>query len=275
LPQLASRPLFEPIAAHCRAFAQESPPGPAALEARLAQCRTRPTSGGGVPLRFALPGGSALGYEERVYRHGEVATRPHDWHDVFNALVWMSFPRTKAALNALHFEEIQRAAQRAVRSPVRDAATQFDESGLVVLSSDPELLDLLSARRWVELFWNRRADVIACMRFLVFGHGLYDALRSPFHGLCGRALLIPVEPRLVQSPVAEQVAHADEVLAMRFGQPGRCAGAKGLCPVPVLGIPGVTAASECRAYYEDRSQFRPARPASRTGQDAVPDGIQG
>ena len=36
----------------------------------------------------------------RVLPRGEVETRPDNWHDWFNGLVWLTFPRAKAALSA-------------------------------------------------------------------------------------------------------------------------------------------------------------------------------
>ena len=60
-----------------------------------------PDSAGG-PLRFvaqddALPF-PALGYAQRIASHGLIVTRPDNWHDAFNALTWVLFPRTKLAL---------------------------------------------------------------------------------------------------------------------------------------------------------------------------------
>src|SRR5262249_26039402 len=59
-------------------------------------------SGGGAPIRFVPPAPLEEAYEIRVFETGEVQTRPDNWHDLFNALVWIAFPRTKAALNRHH-----------------------------------------------------------------------------------------------------------------------------------------------------------------------------
>jgi hypothetical protein len=151
------------------------------------------------------------------------------------------------------------AAQRpgAPRSTRRDAATQFDESGMIVLGADPTPLELLRSRCWADLFWRRRSDVRSRMRFYVFGHGLYDALRAPFFGLCARAALVEVEADLLDAPLATQLARADAIMADRFGEQRWYPRAKAFAPVPVLGIPGVCAQSECLAYYQNERQFRP------------------
>src|SRR5438132_3342569 len=41
-------------------------------------------------------------YEVRIAETGEVETRARNWHDLFNALVWVSFPAAKARINAQH-----------------------------------------------------------------------------------------------------------------------------------------------------------------------------
>jgi hypothetical protein len=149
------------------------------------------------------------------------------------------------------------------RGPLRDAATQFDESGVVILSADPSLFALLRAHRWVELFWGRRADVIRQMRFLVFGHGVYDALRAPFYGLCGRAALVDADPGLIVAGEDAQIQYADAVLARRFDERTWYPRPKCLLPIPLLGIPGVGAQNEALSYYEDARQFRPLRQGGR------------
>jgi len=252
---LASQPLYGAIARHYVALSGDALPDVGRLNDALVQAVVPPRNATGRRIRFVQPDASELAYEVRIHEHGEVATRPYNWHDFFNALVWMSFPQTKAALNALHVRHGDHPGTG--RGPIRDAATQFDESGIVVLSSDAGLLDLLARRCWKELFWDHRAAVVAHMRFLVFGHGLYDALRAPFYRMCGRAALIEVPEDIVMSDVAGQCEHADAVLAQRFADGGWYPRPRVLMALPLLGIPGVTQESECQEYYEDREQFQP------------------
>jgi hypothetical protein len=63
------------------------------------------------------------------------------------------------------------------RGTVRDALTHFDECGIVVLSSQPELLDLL---RGFSLAGSCSSSVVPrsknAMRFVIFGHATYEAI---------------------------------------------------------------------------------------------------
>lgn len=250
-------PLYSPIAARLSALGVDHPGDTAALNAMLSTNDVQPKTVTGMPIRFVDPDRSVLAYETRTHTHGEIVTRPNCWHDYFNALVWMTFPRAKAALNALHVEESRKHSGHGHRGALRDAATQFDESGIVVASADPDLLDLLVRREWRTLFWQRRREVMLRMRFLVFGHGLYDALRAPFYRICGRAALIEVDQAVIDANVGVQCAHVDPIIAERFASRCWYERPRALMALPLLGIPGVHAANECAEYYGDDVQFRP------------------
>lgn len=223
---------------------------------RLAIC-----SGGGQPLRFAMPEVGGESYEARLFRHGIVETRSECWHDLFGALVWLTFPRAKAALNRRHFATLaqDRAARR--RGPVRDALTQFDECGLIVLCTDDTLWQGIRGHRWHEVFVERRAEVKDKLGFLLFGHGSYDALRAPFVGLCAKAWPLAVSADLLATSLAQQIAAADTALADYLEHTADLS-PRHWQPLPLLGIPGVTSASEDPAYYADSRQFRPLRAAA-------------
>ena len=80
-----------------------------------------------APIRFVPPPADGLGYEARIAMHGEGRNPPDNWHDWFNALVWLGFPRPKAALSARHAAELAAASPLAApdcaRGRVRDAMT--------------------------------------------------------------------------------------------------------------------------------------------------------
>ena len=59
-------------------------------------------------------------------------------------------------------------------------------------------------------------------------------------------------------------AEADAWLAGRLADPDRPFDKTALSPLPLLGIPGVTADSERADYYRDTRQFRPPRGMHRT-----------
>ena len=244
--------LFDPL----RPWLDKLPPNPDA-QALAALAEDAPVyTAQGKPVRFVPPQEDGLGYERRILASGEVETRPDNWHDFFNALVWFAFPQAKSAVSASHAGSL--APDGDARGTVRDALTHFDECGIVVLSDQPDLLELLRNFAWKKLFVERRAEVKERMRFIVFGHATYESLLNPFRGLTAKAILYDVDANWLQQPLAAQIVTVDARLAADLSS-GRYARPRDFQPLPLLGIPGMTTESEDPAYYDDTWQFRPGR----------------
>jgi len=187
-----------------------------------------------------------------------VQLRPLDWHDLFNALVRMTFPTAKAVINARHYESLS-AGETGNRSAVRDALTLFDEDGIAVISSDAGLLELVRKFRWKELFWKRREEVRKRMGFFLFGHALYHKALDPFVGMTGKAVLLKVPDAFAQLPLSAQIAETDRQLAAHIRDRTRMSHGRELSPLPVLGVPEWWGGNERESFYENTGYFRPGR----------------
>lgn len=214
----------------------------------------------GATFRFVPPPAetlSAMRYEQGIAATGEIPTRDN-WHDLFNALQWLAFPRMKAAINAGHVGRLAGEAEVADeargRSVARDILTMADESGVLVASADESLLALLREFRWRELFVERRGDVERHMRFALVGHGLMEKMLAPFIGITGKALLLPAAPN----------ESLDAVAAAWLADDAHLIDTHHLAPLPLLGIPGWDARNRAAAFYDDASYFRPGRRKRRT-----------
>jgi len=221
--------------------------------------RTGIRTASGLQLQLVPPGGEGESYEQRLYTRGELEFREQNWHDLFNVLVWLTFPQAKAALNARHHATTVPAGKAGGRGPVRDALTLFDESGVIVISADAELLHMIREFRWKPLFWERRAAVRADMDFLPFGHALCEKALAPYKGITGRGWLLEVGRDFLALPAAERLQKIDQRLALQIADPQILRHTHELAPLPVLGIPGWCADNEQSAYYDDRDHFRPGR----------------
>lgn len=251
-----SGPLFEPL----RHWLKQLPAAPESRELNALLARHPVLGDDGRAIRFVPPSADGLAYECRIRDHGRVETRPDNWHDFFNALIWLTFPRSKRAITAAHVAAMAPAGAR--RGSVRDALTHFDECGIVVLSTQPELLELLRAHCWRELFADRRRAVIDGMRFVIFGHATYERLLKPYRGLTAKAILYTVDESWLALSGEALNAAIDGRLAADLAS-GRYLRPRDFQPLPLLGIPGVTPDSEDPAYYDDVEQFRPARPSAQ------------
>lgn len=254
-----SAPVFEALQPSLLRLAARAFPG---LEDLNALTNPSILSGGRAPIRFVVPAAvrePSAAYEIRIFETGEVQTRPENWHDLFNALVWIAFPKTKAVLNRHHRDEIIARRGEAQRGTARDVLTLFDEGGVVVGSTDPALSGLLRDSRWKELFWTRRREVRRSMCFKVFGHALYEKAVAPYKGVTAKALIVDVAAEVLDAPIERRLAELDARAARYFSGAQALASTRGLPPLPILGIPGWESANEREDYYDDASQFRPVR----------------
>ena len=199
----------------------------------------------GRPVRFVPPGASDPYYEIHLYETGQVHSRAGNLHDLFNALAWLAFPRTKALINALHAEEIPR--ERGRRGRRRDLLTLLDEGGTIVQCDDADLIGLVRGFRWKELFWKERARVQRRMRFRVLGHATLEQALKPWPGIACKAIFVPFDAD------PDTAAHAWLATLPPQSTPGE------LAPLPVFGYPGWLPAGEHAEFYDDERYFRPFR----------------
>jgi hypothetical protein len=257
--------MFEPLRLHGTALRTAHWPSLDDMQRVLAARQPTLTTRSGARISFVLQecrsGVFEQKYEPRIYLKGEVQVRERNWHDVLNALVWLTFPRAKAALNARHYLALleQRAKRAPNRGPVQDAMTLFDEGGVIVAARDPELLRLLRNFAWKALFWQNRSRVAADMRFYLFGHALYEKALNPFTGITGRGLLFEVEAGFFDASSAVQIARIDDMAASRLADPTALRSTRELAPVPILGVPGWWAGNVHESYYDNLDYFRTGR----------------
>ena len=212
-----------------------------------ARCRGVATAGG-LPIGFvASDDAGAAAYEAHIAATGRVPTRDNA-HDLFNALAWLAFPLTKAALNARQAAELARDGVRARRGPVRDAATLVDESGLLLAASE-EACAALMRLDWRWLFVEQRARWRGDWLPVAFGHALIEKLLAPYKGLTAAVVCLPL--------AAGTTSQVDRAAAQWVREAALAPPL--LAHLPVLGIPGWWPANDNPAYYADEAVFRSRR----------------
>jgi hypothetical protein len=188
----------------------------------------------------------SAGYEPRIYLKGEVQTREKSWHDFFNALVWQHFPQSKKIINQLQYQLQKQRFPDKRRLPAENMLTLFDENGAIVISQNPELVELIKQHRWHELFWQRREEVKQQLQVFIFGHGLYEKALQPYIGITAQALLF----------VHKKLNSIDDLVAQFIAVKGVSAESAMLNPLPILGIPGWWPENENEIFYANKSYFR-------------------
>lgn len=148
-------------------------------------------------------------YDGRISRAREVPTRERDWHDLFNALCFATYPRAKLALHARQYRAMcERIAPGArslpsARTREQDTLTLFDEGGVALVGASETCAELRGARA------DTLEDTVAALeregrlRRMPFGHALYE------HEVAG--LPTRAGARLVEL----ETLHEDEVALIR------------------------------------------------------------
>lgn len=262
-------PLFEPLRAWAPAFAHYTQDWPDLdVYQRLLAAQPEPIlTRGGQLLKIVAQDGRPQRFEEhyapRVYMTGELQTRRENWHDFFQFLSWLMFPKTKAVINALHVPHaearIAAASDLGRRSPLENMLSLFDEGGAVVIASDPALLQLIRDFQWQTLFWERRADLAQSLRCISFGHAVYEKALHPYVGMTANAILLEVEPGLLRQSIEALLPALDERLAALFTHGAAYTRPRDLQPFPILGMPGWDPANADADYYTNTQYFRLGR----------------
>jgi hypothetical protein len=194
-----------------------------------------------------------LHYEQRIAEHGAIATREGNWHDLFNALVWLRHPALKRALNARQQAEIARMGPK-LRSRAQYAMTHFDEAGVIVAVRDPALLALWDAHDWHGLFWRRReAWLDGSIRLELFGHALLELALNPGKLLVGKALVFR------PTGAADLAAHC----AAAIGAGRLLLDPLELRPLPLSGIPGWHPDNAGETFHRSAACYQPRRAGRR------------
>jgi hypothetical protein len=177
-------------------------------------------------------------YEAFIARTACVPTRD-DLHDVFNAVVWMTFPALKRRLNDLQAAQIAHAGIGPTRGPVRDSLTVFDENA-ALWQPTPALREALVRRDWHALFIAHRAEW-AKAPLVLFGHALLEKLARPRKAITAHVVL--------DTPASDLLRRLSPAWL----------GTKPFLPLPVLGVPGWWGGNEREGLYDDTAYFRPGR----------------
>ncbi|MBB6095954.1 hypothetical protein HNQ60_004845 [Povalibacter uvarum] len=207
------------------------------VAAALNSARTEP-----VPVRFVDPSAhlTSEAYEAFIARTATVPTRDNQ-HDLFNGLLWLTYPQTKRRLNLLQAQEIELRGTPGPRGPLRDALTLFDENA-ALLKAPVELIDSLRRRDWQRLFVSDRS-LWQQARVSLFGHALLEKLMQPRKAITAHVWVVD--------------DMTDETLASSL-TPERLTD-RPFLPLPVLGIPGWWPDNEGPAFYDDPEVFRQRR----------------
>jgi DUF3025 family protein len=192
-------------------------------------------------------------YEPRVYLKQELQTRTENWHDFFNALIWLKFSATKKALNQLHFNEATNRTKGSNRTTLENRITQFDECGAIIVSNNKELLELIKNHHWKELFINQKHQFEENIRCVIFGHAIFEKAIKPYIGMTCHCILLEDDTLLEavkQDNCSLLDTHIADIWLNKYSKtPDK------FHALPLLGIPGYHSPQN-EDFYSNTEYFR-------------------
>lgn len=194
-------------------------------------------------------------YESRIYLKGELQTRLENWHDFFNAMCWLQFPKIKSALNQLHFEHSQQREEGSNRSPLENAIALFDECGAIIVADDEKYLDLIRNHQWKEIFHNNKEIWGTHIQCYVFGHAMHEKALTPYIGMTTHSVLLKKDTIFFEQSYLSQLTELD-VQVSNIWLDREIKKTRDLQPIPLLGIPSWYL-QQNDDFYNNTDYFRP------------------
>ncbi|MDT0593930.1 DUF3025 domain-containing protein [Glaciecola petra] len=213
-------------------------------------------------------------YEAYIYKYKKIPTR-NNWHDFFNGMIWLQFPKTKQYFNQQHVTEIKSSQTNALngqnrsnsknRSAIRDRLTHFDECGLVLFTDQTWLENALDNHDWQQIFVKNKALWHSHIIPVVLGHALWEMLLNPFIGLTAKATVVSVSSETLTTLIQDnqqvgdkqRLLNVDEMLLTHLIDKKLIFKRKPWKPLPLLGIPGWSKNQQNEAFYANTDYFMP------------------
>ncbi len=165
-------------------------------------------------------------YDARIHLSGAVPTRPNNWHDFLNALVWATFPRAKHVFHARQYAAVTSRIDEGARvlpgtrTRELDGLAILDEGGMILLvetALEQQMAEWIDEKNLDEV---RRATGDRRAAAILFGHALYETLLGGNAAATWAMVTILPCPDPLPGSIADRIKLADDLLAARLLEPG-------------------------------------------------------
>lgn len=193
-------------------------------------------------------------YIWEIYKNNVIPMRCENWHDFFNNLTWLIWPKLKKAITIRMCQEVSQQG----RTPLQNSLAHFDENGAILCYDDPVFVEYIKEFQWKKLFWETE-NLSQHLQCMVMGHGLFEKLLFPFLGITAKAIFLKVPSAYFFWSHPDQLAYVDDqiadyILSEHFPRVPRA-----LQPFPLLGWPNWYEGNREESFYDNQQYFRPKR----------------
>lgn len=250
------QPPFDQLAHHAELVQL---PWDAALAALNARADAELPAGLRFAEQDATLAADGLSYEQRIAERRLVAMRRDSLHDLYGALMWLQWPRSKWAIHEGQYAGIVELGPKQ-RSRHQQALTHIDEAGLLVVSTDASLLDALQAHHWHGLLIERRADW-AAVQVWVIGHALFELRQCRPHDLLAAKVIPVLAPAAwLSADRQHRLAALDACVAQGIASRQTSADPKDQSTLPLAAVVGWDERNVDPGFIASAACFRPKPP---------------
>ena len=203
-----------------------------------------------------IPQSALASYEQDVYLRRNVCTRQENWHDFFNNVTWILYPKTKWAIIQRGYQENSDKLPTQARTKRQNLLAHFDECGMIFCSDCPSLFNQVKNHAWKKLFFET-ANLKVHAWPLIFGHGLFEKAKNPYIGMTGKIVFLHVRPDFFDLPMLARISYIDTKMAEWILSADFPDEPKALHPFPMLGWPDWHVQNRDPAFYDNCCYFRP------------------
>lgn len=206
---------------------------------------------GALPLSF-IDNALQDNYEKTIYETCQIPTRLACWHDFFNNLTWMRWPKLKRAI----IEKSMRTPKLSGRTALHNTLAHFDECGVILVSSDDYFFQLLKNHEWQAFFQNTK--LTDCVKPILIGHGILEKCLNPYIGLTAKGIFLYVDHRFFKLSQDAQHQYIDVQMAAYIESNDFPTEPRALQPFPLLGWPNWHENQDA-LFYSNTDYFRKTR----------------
>lgn len=199
---------------------------------------------------------STMRYENQIHQAGQVPSRLFHWHDFFNNMTWLNFPKTKWAL--IHKNVNTHHAIENQRTPQQNLLAHFDECGIVLCSDKASIFESIKQFQWKKLFWETK-DLLSHCFPIIIGHGILEKALAPYIGMTAKAILLEVREDFFTLSTFDKHQYVDKALEKYILSQAFPNSPQALHPFPLLGWPFWHPENRNEAFYENKNYFRTKR----------------
>ncbi len=192
-------------------------------------------------------------YLWEIYHNGKIPTRNASWHDFFNNITWLVFPKLKRAIVD---KMCQDPFEIGARTSLQNTLAHFDECGIVICSSEPHFFKFIQNHQWQDFFCQY--DIAKSCLPVIIGHGLMEKALNPYIGMTAKAIFLDVEAQFFSLDTLQQNKIIDEKIAQFILSEDFPTQPKALHPFPLLGWPAWHE-NQDEAFYNNKNYFREKR----------------